>query len=374
MEANDGKGDNGSQQIPADTAMTTAESIRKLLLAHYGGDDARFRATAEDFIEAARGRNHHHLAKDLETILSAHNGTTPPNGHRQKPQVLAPLRRDIGTPQDSERGVDLVEPRDARRGLDTLVLDHDTRVNLERIIEENRRAEVLRAHGLAPSSRILFCGPPGCGKTASAEAVAAQLSLPLALVRFDAVVSSYLGETASNLRKVFDFARSRPMVILFDEFDAIGKDRASAEEHGEIKRVVNSFLQILDGFPSDTVTIAATNHEGLLDQALWRRFDEIIVFAKPDEAAIAELLANTLRQIGVEPGVRFDALASEMRGFSHADVERVCLDAMRNAILADQPRVGHAALETSLRRQRVRSAVAARDRLHQGSPNAEGNA
>ncbi len=167
------------------------------------------------------------------------------------------------------------------RRLTDLVLDEATRKTLERIVDENRKADLLKTYGSRPANRILFCGPPGCGKTVSAEAIAAELYLPLALVRFDAVVSSYLGETAANLRKVFDFARSRPMVVLFDEFDAIGKDRASLEEHGEIKRVVNSFLQILDGFRSDTVAIAATNHQGLLDPALWRRFDEIVFFDMP---------------------------------------------------------------------------------------------
>ena len=149
------------------------------------------------------------------------------------------------------------------RRLTDLVLDEATRKTLERIADENRKADLLKTYGSRPANRILFCGPPGCGKTVSAEAIAAELYLPLALVRFDAVVSSYLGETAANLRKVFDFARSRPMVVLFDEFDAIGKDRASLEEHGEIKRVVNSFLQILDGFRSDTVADCRDEPSGI---------------------------------------------------------------------------------------------------------------
>jgi SpoVK/Ycf46/Vps4 family AAA+-type ATPase len=244
------------------------------------------------------------------------------------------------------------------RRLTDLVLDEATRKTLERIADENRKADLLKTYGSRPANRILFCGFPGCGKTVSAEAIAGELYLPLALVRFDAVVSSYLGETAANLRKVFDFARSRPMVVLFDEFDAIGKDRASLEEHGEIKRVVNSFLQILDGFRSDTVAIAATNHQGLLDPALWRRFDEIVFFDMPCAAAIEELLRRNLRQIGVHPAVDLHILAEGLVGLSHADVERIARDAAKEMLLTEPGPVTPMALERSSARQRKRTAVA----------------
>jgi SpoVK/Ycf46/Vps4 family AAA+-type ATPase len=172
------------------------------------------------------------------------------------------------------------------------------------------------------------------------------------------VVSSYLGETAANLRKVFDFARSRPMVVLFDEFDAIGKDRASLEEHGEIKRVVNSFLQILDGFRSDTVAIAATNHQGLLDPALWRRFDEIVFFDMPGTAAIEDLLGRNLRQVSIHPAVDLRVLAESLVGLSHADVERIARDAVKDMLLSEPGPVTPAAIEGASHRQRRRTAVA----------------
>src|SRR5262249_29942103 len=184
-------------------------------------------------------------------------------------------------PRDEARPALLIELCEPRRELQDLVLCHPVRQTLERIILERRKEELLGAHGVRPVSKVLFCGPPGCGKTVAAEALAHELYLPLGTVRFDAVVSSYLGETAANLRKVFDFARSRPLVLFFDEFDAIGKHRTAADEHGELKRVVNSFLQMLDSFRFETLTLAATNHQGLLDSALWRRFDEIVMFPKP---------------------------------------------------------------------------------------------
>jgi SpoVK/Ycf46/Vps4 family AAA+-type ATPase len=186
---------------------------------------------------------------------------------------------------------------------------------------------------------VLFCGPPGCGKSVAAEALAKELYLPLATVRFDAVVSSYLGETATNLRKVFDYARSYPMVLLFDEFDAIGKLRTAEDEHGELKRVVNSFLQLLDGFRSDTLTVAATNHQGLLDPALWRRFDVVVRFPLPERGEIEELLARHFRQLTVSRAVRLPEVARAVAGASHADVERLAVEAVKLAILAGREQV-----------------------------------
>jgi SpoVK/Ycf46/Vps4 family AAA+-type ATPase len=173
------------------------------------------------------------------------------------------------------------------------------------------------------------------------------------------VVSSYLGETAANLRKVFDFARSRPVVVLFDEFDAIGKYRTDESEHGELKRVVNSFLQMMDSFRGESLMIAATNHQGLLDSALWRRFDEIVFFGMPDELMIRELIIRNLRQISVTPAVRTEQIASSLVGMSHADVERVCLDAIKTAILENGGAVDAQILASAVTRQRERMATTA---------------
>lgn len=257
-------------------------------------------------------------------------------------------------PKDHERGAALVEVIEPSRSLDDLVLAPDTRQILDRILIENRRADLLYSHGLRPANRIIFCGPPGCGKTVAAEAIAQGLYLPLVLVRFDAVVSSYLGETAANLRKVFDFATARPMVMLFDEFDAIGKSRTAEEEHGELKRVVNSFLQMLDGFKGEAVMIAATNHQGLLDIALWRRFDEAVYFNKPDQCAIQELLIRNLRQTGISTAIRVESKAKALVGMSHADVERIAKDAVKQTIIEGKTEVQSDILEQAICRQRKR--------------------
>jgi len=321
-----------------------------MLIAFKRKDDAAFRQAAEQYIEDERRRNHHTLARELERILL--NGSTPtPN----EVSSLSILRSDF--PRDKDRNGVLVELSEPQRELASLVLSSDVRAALERVVSENRRSDLLRSHGLRPAGKVLLCGPPGCGKTVAAETLAQALYRPLGLVRFDAVVSSYLGETAANLRKVFDLARTRPMVVLFDEFDAIGKYRTDESEHGELKRVVNSFLQMMDSFRGESLMIAATNHQGLLDGALWRRFDEIIFFGMPDEAMIRELILRNLRQISVALTARTEQIAISLVGMSHADVERVCLDAIKTTVLENRDAVDADSLASAVNRQRERMAT-----------------
>jgi SpoVK/Ycf46/Vps4 family AAA+-type ATPase len=161
--------------------------------------------------------------------------------------------------------------------------------------------------------------------------LASALDVPLATVRFDAVVSSYLGETAANLRRVFDFIGKHELVVLFDEFDAIGKDRDDPVEHGELKRVVNSLLQLIDASKTQSVLIAATNHELLLDSAVWRRFDAVLEFRLPSHQERILLLRLFLR--GFSGSVRPESLAKHLVGATGADIERVCLAAARTAVL-----------------------------------------
>lgn len=172
---------------------------------------------------------------------------------------------------------------------------------IEEILKELHKSEVLKSYGLYPVDRLLFCGPPGCGKTLTAEVVASELGLPFSIVRIDSVVSSYLGETASNLRQVFDFISSISMVVLFDEFDALGKERDDASDHGELKRVVNAFIQMLDGYGGKSLLIAATNHDHILDSAVWRRFDEVLIFDLPNIEHLRRLISITEKRPGGRP-------------------------------------------------------------------------
>jgi SpoVK/Ycf46/Vps4 family AAA+-type ATPase len=256
-------------------------------------------------------------------------------------------------PRDPDRDSALVEVRDPKHQRDEIVLSVDLAKKLERTLAEYRSRDALAKHGLQPRSRLLFVGPPGCGKTLAADVLASELALPLVYARFDGIVSSFLGETATNLRRVFSYAAKAPSLLFFDEFDTIGKRRDDDHEVGELKRVVGSFLQILDSHPRDRMVVAATNHEGLLDEALWRRFDDVLVFPRPTVSQIADLLAMKLRGVR-KSSVDVQGLAAEMEGFTFADAERVCVEAIKAMVLAGAKELHGDLLRTELEEQRAR--------------------
>lgn len=329
--------------------MARGELIRKLFLSHQRGQDEDFRSIALEIIAEEEKKKNHRLAKDLMRILE--NGGSNLFNHLPVP------RGETAPPKDRERQTLLVDVREPDRRMEDILLKKENKAVIERVLQEYRKAELLKVHGLKPATKLLFCGPPGCGKTLCSEVVASELGLPLLYTRFDAIVSSYLGETAANLRKVFDYAASNRWVVLFDEFDAIGKAREDLSEHGELKRVVNSFLQLLDNFSAPSVVIAATNHEQLLDPALWRRFDETVMFPRPSVQEIRVLLKMKLKNFP-HTGLDMMSLASKFKGMSHSDVERVCYEAIKAAILQDQSSVSGELFGEAFERQKIRSTIA----------------
>jgi SpoVK/Ycf46/Vps4 family AAA+-type ATPase len=332
--------------------MARGELIRKLFSSHKRGSQEEFRAVALEIVADEQRKNNNQLARDLLKILDNGNNAS----------AFPKVADNLGVlPKDRERQTLLVDVRQPDRSFGDILLKQESRLQLDRVIEEYRKSEILRTHGLMPKTKLLFCGPPGCGKTLCAEVLAAELGLPLLYTRFDAIVSSFLGETAANLRKVFDFAASARWVVLFDEFDAIGKARDDASEHGEIKRVINSFLQLLDSFQSSSLLIAATNHEHLLDAALWRRFDEILFFPKPTLHEIRSLLAMKLKNFP-HPGVDTKAYAQRLKGMSHADIERICLDAIKISILENESELDTKTFEDTIKRQKARLQITSRAR------------
>ena len=220
-------------------------------------------------------------------------------------------------------------------------------------IQEFREWDVLQANGLTPNHKLLFCGPPGYGKTITAEAIAGDLGLPLLYVRFDSVASSLLGETSANIRKVFDYASNGTWVLFFDEFDAIGRSRDDISEHGEIKRVVNSFLQLLDNFTGKSLIIAATNFERSLGYALWRRFDEVLRFEKPDLEQITDLMHRHLSRLGISKKLLVQK-AKELLNMSHGEVERVCLDVLKACVMEGKKTFQEKDIERAIQRQKRR--------------------
>ena len=295
--------------------------LKQLFRAYRESDELAFRRAAQEIIEEEESKQHVALARDLRRIISGGASAAIAEG------VTLP-----SPPMDREGEWPLAEIRHPSRLIGDLVLAGNMLERLGSLVEEFHRWDDLDRHGVPRRQRLLFYGPPGCGKTSVAEALAAEIGLPLLIVRLDAVVSSYLGETASNLHRIFDYARAGSWVLLFDEFDALGKARDDPAEHGEIKRVITAFLQMLDGFDGASLLIAATNHEQLLDPALWRRFDEVLDFPRPTVHQMRKLLRLRLRS-AAHTGIDFDGAAHGLKGLPHAAVEKVAWDAQRYAIL-----------------------------------------
>jgi SpoVK/Ycf46/Vps4 family AAA+-type ATPase len=327
--------------------MPSGDALKKLFKSHKQMDDEGFYSAAMELINEEKQKKHNVLARDLQKILENGTGIVTNNLATGELQRL---------PKDTERGTLLFDIKVPNKYLDDIIVDQKLEQQVDEIFLEYRSSAILMTHGLAPRRKLLFAGPPGCGKTLCAEIIAAELGLPLLYTRFDAVVSSYLGETAANLRKVFDFAQSGMWVVFFDEFDAIGKSRDDLSEHGELKRVVNTFLQLLDGFRSDSIFIAATNHESLLDNALWRRFDDILFFDKPNNEQIKELIELKLRSYPHKQ-LSIPEFATKVNGWSHADIERVCFDAIKIAILTKKEELTDRIFEQSLHKQQYRSKI-----------------
>ena len=326
--------------------MANGKQLRQLFRSGTDGDVAAFRGVADEVIAGERQKHHHLLANDLETILY---------GRTQSPAspVLRQLTETI--PEDRERNLPLCAVREPARCIEDVVLSPTNLALVKDILHEYNRDDVLRAHGLQACDRVLLCGPPGCGKTLTAEVVAHELGRPLVVVRTDSVVSSFLGETAANLRKVFDFAASSPLVVLFDEFDALGKEREDATEHGELRRVVNAVLQMLDAYSGRSLIIAATNHEGLLDSAIWRRFEEVLYLKPPTPAQVCQLLKVKLRGVRKQFDVRTVVATGIFNGASHADVERIVRRALKIVILSGrEPCLSAEDLEVAARRESAR--------------------
>ena len=292
--------------------------LMKKLLASYGRDE-EFRAVAEQIILEEEKKNNKVLAKSLRRTLEA--GPRQPSS----PKALAAL---LPFPEAAADFVERIEPEHSR---DDIVLGTTTISVLKGLLEEFRRADDIRRMGLTVRSKLLFCGPPGCGKTLCAEVFASELGLPLFVVKLDSLISSYLGQTASNVRKIFEFARRQPSVLFFDEFDALARSRDDTNEHNELRRVVNSLLIFIDRLRPRGFLIAATNLEQSLDPAVWRRFDEVIWFDKPDGSMIRQYLRYKFKNVetNFDPTTFYEALV----GYSFAEIERVCLQSIKATVI-----------------------------------------
>lgn len=329
--------------------MTNSELIKQLFLSFNNKDNEAFIQAAREYIDREKRKKHTIVAKELEKALF--QSACVSNNKR--------FKQSLPIPRDTEKGFPLLEIQHFEQDFDSLVLSTNTKSQLERIIREFKDVDILATYNLSYKKKILLCGPPGTGKTYSAQIISSMLHIPLVYIRFDAIISSYLGETAGNLRKVFDFIESDTWIVLFDEFDIIGKNRDDVHEHGEIKRVVNNFLQMLDNFKGDSILFAATNHQNILDSAIWRRFDAVIDYELPDEEARKKLFERFLKSIKRDKKINMAKAAKSSQGLSPADIKMLTKEAMKSVIIdaRDMLAMGdlEAAIEQFILREKIKT-------------------
>lgn len=301
--------------------MARSDLLISLVKAANVGDRRAFRTATEAIIAEERAKRHDVLADRLTRVIQS------TNGGGGGPSIVT-------ASDSSSRGKDFISEIVPKRRLEDLILPDTVRRAVAELVEEQQRADLLRANGVEPRHRVLLVGPPGTGKTSLAEALAEAVAVPFFIVRYESMIGSYLGETASRLKRVFDYARTTPCVLFFDEFDAIGKERGDIHETGEIKRVVTSLLMQVDELPSYTIIAAATNHPELLDRASWRRFQLRLSLPMPTTAALSSYVEKFAERFNHALGQSPKAIAAKLGKLSYAEIEEFCLDLQRRHILS----------------------------------------
>ena len=300
--------------------MARSALLLDLVRAGARGERALFQKSLEALIVDERAKQHHVLADRLTAHLLVGGGTSANSAGR-------------GIQRRGSSDRHLFHEMTPTRPLEDMVLTDPVRRVSGELIEEHRRADLLRAHNIEPRHRVLLSGPPGNGKTSFAEALATELALPFLSVRYESVIASFLGETALRLSRLFDQVRTRQCVVFFDEFDVVGKERGDVHETGEIKRVVSSLLLQVDALPSHVVVVAATNHPELLDRAAWRRFQIRLELPAPNLGLAEEWIRRFECRLGTKLGVAPATLARRLADLSFSELEQFALDVQREHIL-----------------------------------------
>ncbi|MEZ5017251.1 MAG: ATP-binding protein [Flavipsychrobacter sp.] len=304
--------------------MAAAEQIKSLIKSFGDGDETRFYATAMQ-IAASEARNGHMaLAEELKKLIDNAKSSRPQNFGVVKSFPLSATQRELN---------DLLELSHPGEKLKEMVLDSTVEKTLKRILDEHKKLEILRSNNLFPRKKLLFVGPPGCGKTLSAKVLASELAIPLFIIRLDGLISRYMGESIAKLRLIFESMNQFRAVYFFDEFDSIGTTRHQQNDVGEIKRVLNSFLLQIEKDNSNSVVIAATNIPEYLDQALFRRFDDILQYPLPDVSELKRLFKKELQNFKLSKKFDLQKIANESIGLSYADVHRICEDMVKDYLV-----------------------------------------
>jgi SpoVK/Ycf46/Vps4 family AAA+-type ATPase len=315
----------------------TADHIKALIKSHASGDEDSFYAVALQVAAHAARNGHTRLAHDLKQTIEA---------SRREPvartvTAIAQPRGDLA---------ELVTAAFPTVRLGDLVLTDSLRAQIEQVITEQRQRRSLMDRGFQPIHRLMLDGPPGTGKTMTAAVLAHELSVPLLSVRLDSLMSKYLGETASKLRVLFDAIAEQRAVYLFDEFDALGAERAG-NDVGEARRILNSFLVFIEELSPESIVIAATNHRSILDKALFRRFDLVLTYGLPDAEQAVAVIRRRLGPLG--KGVRWATVARHAHDLSHADLVKASEAAAKLTIVSGQPKLSASDVIAALEARRA---------------------
>jgi SpoVK/Ycf46/Vps4 family AAA+-type ATPase len=325
--------------------MAKADQFKALVRTHAEGDDERFYAIAMQVAARAARLGQTKFAQELRDLVdeAKQKRVTAHAGQQTRPVPIVQPRGELAG---------LLSASYPKTRLADMTLGKEVRARIEHVLVEQRGRTQIREHGFSPLRKLLLIGPPGIGKTMTAAALAGELGLPLFAIQLDALITKYLGETAAKLRLIFDTIRESRAVYLFDEFDALGAERSAKNEVGEIRRVLNSFLQFMELDESDSLVVAATNHPDLLDRALLRRFDSVIKYGLPTTEEAEDVLRGRLALLDTSK-VAWSQVSPVVEGLSHAELTRAAQQAAKDAILAHRREVRTAELVGALEDRRA---------------------